>query len=246
MSKVFELPDLHLSSLPTGAVKDLVDALGKEIATGKYEPGVTLPLEQELIDSFEVSRTVVREAIKVLSGKGMVRTARRYGTRVCDFESWRLMDPDVIGWHDPQSPMAWRIYRDSTAFRCIVEPEAARLAANHASEEQLQTISEAADCISPDTDNTTSMIAADYTFHSIILESSGNLFLSQLSGTIHAILLFSHQTGTVAAPDLVMSHKVHKAVADALLERKADLATRRMRKMLELNVEIASRDTLKG
>jgi len=216
MSKVFELPDLHLSSLPTGAVKDLVDVLGKEIATGKYEPGVTLPLEQELIDSFEVSRTVVREAIKVLSGKGMVRTARRYGTRVCDFESWRLMDPDVIGWHDP------------------------------ASEEQLQTISEAADCISPDTDNTTSMIAADYTFHSIILESSGNLFLSQLSGTIHAILLFSHQTGTVAAPDLVMSHKVHKAVADALLERKADLATRRMRKMLELNVEIASRDTLKG
>ena len=71
-------------------------------------------MEHDLAEANGVSRTVVREAIKVLSGKGMVRTARRYGTRVCKFEDWHLIDPDVIVWHQPDSAMAGRIYKEST------------------------------------------------------------------------------------------------------------------------------------
>ncbi|MEM7461275.1 MAG: GntR family transcriptional regulator [Pseudomonadota bacterium] len=87
----FILPDAGLSTLPTGAVKQVVDALGQSIADGDYLPGETIPMEEELSSKFEVSRTVLREAIKVLSGKGMVRTARRYGSRVLPFEEWHLL-----------------------------------------------------------------------------------------------------------------------------------------------------------
>jgi len=73
----FELPDKILTSLPTGAVKDTVEQLGRRIVLGYYPLGNTLPKEEELVGSLGVSRTVIREAVKVLCGKGLVRTARR-------------------------------------------------------------------------------------------------------------------------------------------------------------------------
>ena len=109
----FDLPDKVLTSLPTGAVKDTVEQLGKNIVQGVYETNAILPREEELVETLGVSRTVVREAVKVLCGKGLVRTARRYGSRVCAFESWNLLDPDVIRWHDPNSPRTARIYTEA-------------------------------------------------------------------------------------------------------------------------------------
>ena len=66
-----------------------------------------------------------RDAIKVLSGKGLVQTARRYGTRVRLIEEWSLLDVDVTSWHEPDQPRIGRMFAETTELRCIIEPAAA-------------------------------------------------------------------------------------------------------------------------
>nr|WP_272212682.1 GntR family transcriptional regulator [Marinicella sp. W31]MDC2878593.1 GntR family transcriptional regulator [Marinicella sp. W31] len=80
------------SSLPTGAAKEAVTVLGRRITNDVYGPGEIMPTEPELAESLNVSRATIRDAIKVLSGKGLVRTARRYGTRVRPLDEWNLLD----------------------------------------------------------------------------------------------------------------------------------------------------------
>lgn len=238
--QTFELPDKALTSLPTGAVKDTVEHLGKSVVQGVFATDAILPREEELVDSLGVSRTVVREAIKVLCGKGLVRTARRYGSRVCPFESWNLLDPDVIRWHDPDSPRTARIYAEATDLRLIVEPEAAALAAMNATPQQRDIILAAADGITP-VNGEESMIGADYTFHATILQASGNLMLAQLQNVIYAVLLFSYSAGRTGAPEEQVSRRNHLSVAEAIAGGEADLARTRMRDMLAQNKAIAEK-----
>jgi GntR family galactonate operon transcriptional repressor len=69
----------------------------------------------------------VRDAIKVLLGMGLVRTTRRYGTRVLPVEDWNLLDGDVVGWHRRNHPRMRRIFAETTELRCIIEPGPASL-----------------------------------------------------------------------------------------------------------------------
>lgn len=237
----FEVPDIYLSELPTGAVKNAVHELGGKIARGEFAIDAKLPMEAELVEMLGVSRTVVRESIKVLSGKGLIRTARRYGTRVLPFENWNLLDPDVISWHDPNSPAAARIFRDTTELRCIFEPDAAALAALNATKEQRQTILTAAHHISPEPHGNSAMLAADYTFHATILAGSGNTLLRQLHGLVLAVLQFSYPTGARVVPEEKVSQRNHISVAEAIFEADAEAARARMMKMLTQNRMVADR-----
>lgn len=237
----FILPNPYLSSLPTGAVKNIVNTLGARIASGDFAAGDIIPTEPDLSTKFGVSRTVIREAVKVLSGKGMIRTARRYGTRVCHFEEWNLLDPDVIRWHDPDSPTAARIYADCTEMRFIVEPQAAGLAAVNATKAQRETIVLAAECITPSETDPDAMIAADYAFHATILEASGNILLSQLQGPIQAMLQFSYPTGSLVDPDEKVSQEWHLRVAAAIHDGDADKSRHLMHEMLQTNRKIADK-----
>ena len=90
--------------LPTGLARTTLDTLGQWIVNGRLPPGEVMPTEPELAASLGVSRTTVRDAVKVLSGKGLVRTARRYGTRITPVSSWNLLDADVIAWHASGPP----------------------------------------------------------------------------------------------------------------------------------------------
>ncbi len=85
------------ASLPSGAAREAVGALGRRIVAGAWPPGATIPIEAELGQTLGVSRATVRDAVKVLSGKGLLRTARRYGTRVRPLEEWHLLDPEAVG-----------------------------------------------------------------------------------------------------------------------------------------------------
>ncbi len=230
----FELPDKVLTSLPTGAVKDTVEHLGQRIARGYYKTGAILPKEDELVGSLGVSRTVVREAIKVLSGKGLIRTARRYGSRVCSFDDWNLLDPDVIRWHDPDSPLAARIFSEAAELRFIFEPEAAALAAENASLEQRQKILAAAESIDAE-DEEANNIGADYAFHSTILQASGNLMLAQLQNLIYAVLIFSYSAGSKHALKEQSYNCNHITVAEAIAAGDAEQARSRMQAMLMPN-----------
>lgn len=211
------------------------------IAHGEFPENATIPVEADIVAMLGVSRTVVREAIKVLSGKGMLRTARRYGTRVLPSENWKLLDPDVIRWQNHNSPAAARLYAESTQIRMIVEPEAAALAAEHGSFTQKQRILEAANHIQPEPYGFEAMIAADYFFHATILEATGNMMLAQIRGLIHALLQFSYTAGASVMPDPQLSQINHLRVAEAIRESDPTSARLLMREMLQTNVSISKK-----
>ena len=230
--KGFVLPELQLSSLPTGAVKQLVNTLGKRIANGQYEVGKNIPMEPELVAEHGVSRTVVRESIKVLSGKGMVRTARRYGTHVCNTDEWNLLDPDVIGWHEPDSPMARRIFADATQFRFLIEPNAAGLAAKNATQIQRELIRMSAVAVEAENATFEDRLAADFAFHSTVLDASDSLMLKQFRGFIYAVLNFIYSNASADLSAVSDPSRGHIETAAAIIDGDTELAQLRMHQML--------------
>jgi DNA-binding FadR family transcriptional regulator len=80
----------------------VVDAIGRWILGGTYAPNDLLPREDDLAIELGVSRTSIREAVRVLSAKGLLQARRRVGVRVRDRDDWNLLDPQVLSWH-PES-----------------------------------------------------------------------------------------------------------------------------------------------
>jgi len=115
-------------SLANGAVRDVIDWLVRAIATGHFPVGSTLPMENELGERVGVSRTVIREAVKILTDKGVLKTARRYGTVVNALESWNLLDADIISWHEPGDAATPLIFRELVELLSMILPQAARAA----------------------------------------------------------------------------------------------------------------------
>src|ERR1700678_3121597 len=86
--------------------EQLVEQLGGDIVRGRVRPGQPLPNEEELLARYDVSRTVLREALNVLSGKGLLDAKPRRGTIVRPRAEWSQLDPEILGWRsDPDEPM---------------------------------------------------------------------------------------------------------------------------------------------
>ncbi|MBF2735394.1 MAG: FadR family transcriptional regulator, partial [Betaproteobacteria bacterium AqS2] len=106
----------------------LVHKLGLLIVAGKVKPGKVLGDESVLLKRYGVSRSVLRDAFKILAGKGMVATRRGIGTQVRPSIDWMMLDRDVLAWH--QSAGGEDAYLlQLLAVREALEPLAARLAA---------------------------------------------------------------------------------------------------------------------
>jgi DNA-binding FadR family transcriptional regulator len=109
----------------------VADGIGAGIVRGDIPPGEALPSELRLCETLEVSRTVVREAIRTLTGKGLVESRAKSGTRVRPPEEWNHLDPDVLRWRleaaDVNAYLA-KLFQ----LRNTVEPAAAAIAATAA------------------------------------------------------------------------------------------------------------------
>lgn len=242
MSKPRKLapPSMPGSSLPTGATKTVVELLGRRIANDEYRQGHIMPTEPELAVSLGVSRTTVRDAIKVLSGKGLVKTARRYGTRVRPIEEWNLLDTDVAGWHEPNHPRIGQMFAETTELRCIIEPAAAGLAAERATGAQVEMILAAAHEMQPDKGDVETLFSADCVFHSTILDATGNLMMRQMRPIILTVLQISYEFGVLIVEGERVSREGHIQVAEAIKNRDAGLARAEMETMLERNRQTAA------
>ena len=233
------LPTDTMSSLPTGAAKQTVEVLGRRITNDVYPQESVMPTEEELAQSLGVSRTTVRDAVKVLSGKGLLRTARRYGTRVRPIEEWNLLDGDVVAWHDPAHPRIKRIFAETTELRTILEPAAAALAAKRGTPEQVQTLLRAANAIHPGQVDVAQLFAADCQFHVTLLDMTQNTVMRQMRQIILTMLRVSYEFGVVNPKNDKVSREGHLAVAEAIEARDAEGARKAMSAMLELNRSIA-------
>jgi GntR family galactonate operon transcriptional repressor len=223
------------SSLPNGYARKAVEELGRWIVSGKFPDDEAMPNEASLADELGVSRTTLRDAIKVLSGKGLVRTARRYGTRVRPVDQWNLLDGDVVGWHPPDHPRIKRIFAETTELRRIVEPSAAALAAMRATETQVATLLAAARSMHPGDGHLQELFDADCLFHVTLLDATQNHVMRQLKPIIITTLYVSHEYGVNPANVRRFNRSGHIAVAEAIAVRDGDAARAAMADMLARN-----------
>ena len=198
-----------------------------------------MPTESELAESLDVSRATVRDAIKVLSGKGMVRTARRYGTRVRPIEDWTL-DADVASWHEPSHPRIRQMFAETTELRCVIEPAAAAMAAERATPGQIDTILAAAFAMHPGDGDIDTLFQADCRFHATILDATGNLMMRQLRPIILAVLRISYEFGVLIVDGSPVNREGHIHVAEAIRDRDSAAARTLMDHMLNNNRKIAT------
>ena len=150
-----------------------VDHLGEAIVAGRYAVGAVLPAEPLLGIEFGVSRTVVREAVKSLIGKGMLSIRPRVGTRVLASNSWNWFDPDVIAWQSAAG-IEPEFIRDLQELRRALEPAAVRLATQRASADDIEAIEQAYQGMEQAVDEGGDYVSQDLKFHQGLLRASGN------------------------------------------------------------------------
>jgi DNA-binding FadR family transcriptional regulator len=119
-----------------------VETLGSRIVRGYYEPGQALSPDQ-LESEFGISKTVLREAFRVLAAKGLVDARQKRGTVVRARAAWSLLDADLLRWQGGQPDAAF--FANLAEVRSIVEPAGARLAAERRTEEDLADLRAALD-----------------------------------------------------------------------------------------------------
>src|SRR6188472_713985 len=153
---------------------ELVHDIGTRILRGELRPGDPIPTETGTAGVLDVSRTVLREAIKVLVAKGLVISRPKTGTHVRDRAYWNLMDPDVLAWRLETDP-GDGFFVDVFELRRLIEPAAAALAAERAIAEEIAELETAFAEMEANVDrNPDEYIAADLRFHELILTACHN------------------------------------------------------------------------
>ncbi len=157
-----------------------------QIVSGRFKPDEKLPAEALLCEEYAVSRPVLREATRVLVAKGLVYSRPRVGTVVKARREWHLLDPDVLHWVMQSSPQN-EFFHLLTSVRAVIEPAVAALAAQHATDAEIESIHEAylrmeaaptpEDLLQPDLD-----------FHSRIADATHNDLLAHLCNMLSLAL----------------------------------------------------------
>ncbi|MEV7677018.1 FadR/GntR family transcriptional regulator [Streptomyces sp. NPDC056909] len=199
----------------------VLDALGLAITAGEYPEGSVVRTD-EVAQRFDVSRTVVREVVRVLESMHLVESRRRVGVTVRPTEEWNVYDPRVIRWRLAGTDRP-RQLRSLTVLRSAVEPVAAGLAARHATPEQCAALTEQA----------LGMVATsrgrrleeylvhDIAFHRVVLNASGNEMFARLGDVVAEILTGrTHHQVMFDDPDPA-AVTLHVGVAEAVREGDA-------------------------
>jgi DNA-binding FadR family transcriptional regulator len=210
--------------------RSIVLDLGSAIVTGKYEDG-GFPTEKELCLQYGAARTVLREAVKMLTAKGLLSARPRRGTRVQDEDSWNLLDPDVLSWL-LERKAATDLLMEFTEMRLAVEPIAAGLAARRGTADQKAAIADALEAMRAAEHGHGDTLEADIRFHLAILDATGNRFFRQLKGMIETALRISIQRTNRLMGLETSETEVHSLVAEAILEGDVEGARGRMRKLI--------------
>ncbi|TAA64878.1 FadR/GntR family transcriptional regulator [Shinella sp. JR1-6] len=208
-------------------------AIGGDICGGRFPPGGALPRESDLCESYGVSRTVIRESLKVLETKGLVRGRPRVGTLVCDRSEWNVLDAQILEWMGPDVLSA-ELLGSILEARRTVEPAAAFLAAARATAQEIADLECACDDMSYAEGDLEAFTAADTRFHETLLKASHNQVFHQLSSIIHAALSYALHASNRATERHDEALGVHRALVDALRLRDGARAEACSRHILDL------------
>jgi len=206
--------------------------IGRRILRGDWQPGTTLPTEAELGSDLGVSRSALREAIKMLAAKGLVETRPKIGTRVRAREQWHMLDPDVLAWRAAAQDVEV-LARELLTVRRIVEPAAAALAAERATEEEIAAIEAAFADMAAARDDPEEAIAPDVRMHLAIIAATHNEFLVSLGALTETAMAASIELSTSSEGAVADSLPRHEAVVDAIRARDPEAARDAMARLLD-------------
>jgi len=195
----------------------IVRELGLRIVAGELQPGERLPSEATLLETYEISRPVLREAIRVLVAKGLVLSKQRAGALVRPRNEWHLLDPDVLYWLIQSKPKREFVGTLMTVRR-IIEPAAAALAAKAASDAQIDAVAEAYAGMEA-ARTPAELLEPDVAFHRRIAEATNNELLAYIGNMLSLALRESIKLSSRIANTHALSLPRHKAILTALLNR---------------------------
>ncbi|QKS11849.1 FadR family transcriptional regulator [Curtobacterium sp. Csp1] len=215
-----------------GLHAQVLETLGQQIVDGLLRPG-TVVRPEAVAEEYGVSRSVVREALRVLQSLGLVEPRQRVGTLVRPASSWELLAPTVIRWRGA-SPAYFAQQRELLELRLGVEPVAAALAATNVgtdatdgTDRTAAVLAAATDMAAAcDRDDSRAYLEADVRFHRALLAASSNAVFAHFAGTVEALL----RTRTSESRDTITrwTHDAaarHVAVARAVVDGDADAAS---------------------
>lgn len=211
---------------------DVLEVLGAEIANGDYEEGTVLRLA-DLERRFGVSRTVMREAMRVLESLGMVAAKRRVGLVVQPLENWAVFDRQVIGWRLAGSGREDQL-RSLTLLRASLEPIAARLAAEFGQEHGPRLVGLAGQLAALGAEGrgaSHEYLQVDIEFHTLLIRCGGNEMFAAMADAVAEVLTGRNRLGLTPAFPASSSIDEHQALARAVRDgapRHAELSARRM------------------
>lgn len=214
-----------------------VERIARAIIRGDYEASGSLPPEAQLCEALSISRSALREAVKVLGGKGLVSPRPRTGTLIRPRHEWNMLDADLLAWsmeYEPDTDMV----RSLIEARKVIEPAVAGLAAQRATSEdlaamegaylQMRAAKEARDFEDYN--------RADKDFHTALLAASHNFVFMQLASTVGAALAYSFKVTSHRSRDLGPSLDQHGEVAKRIRMRDAGGARTSMVDLLEFAI----------
>ncbi|GAB3052884.1 FadR/GntR family transcriptional regulator [Sediminivirga luteola] len=221
-----------------GVHGNTVEILGARIVSGGLAPGQTLDLNA-IGAELDVSLTALREAIKVLTAKGLLDARQKRGTFVRPRTDWNVLDADVIRWRHA-SGESGALLKDLAEVRAAIEPSAAAVAARRRQENEVEDLRAALQAMEDAVDGTAAQMAeADLRFHQALLRATGNELFARMSVFVEpALALRDELVHGHAVEDPVPSHR---RVVDAIAEGDPEAATDAVRALLEQSVADAAR-----
>lgn len=229
-----------------GVLGGAVAELGLRVVGGEWAPGEAIPREADLCEGLGVSRSVIREAFRILGAKGLIRSRTSDGTRVLPRSDWRLLDPDVMDWRIKAGDTA-SLLRDLLKVRLVLEPGVVR-AATLSADEVARARIDAAWALKEEVFRTHDpdyaerrrrFIEADLEFHRAFLAAVESDLLLQLFAVIEAALGLlldlqmrarGYETRMIGMDE---SQELHAAVHAAFRRGDADAAEAAMRRLIE-------------
>ncbi|AYY15052.1 FadR family transcriptional regulator [Actinobacteria bacterium YIM 96077] len=204
----------------------VADSLGRRVAGYELPAGSVVSLA-ELEKEYGISRTVAREAMRLLESLGMLEARRRVGLIVTDESQWNVLSPQVIEWRLAGAGRDAQL-RSLLDLRIAVEPMAARGAALHASPDDRQRLVDLARRLrelgEQGLGETDEYLMTDVAFHETLLHVSGNEMLAALDQVVRSVLVGRTRLGLSPAVPVAEVIDYHETTARAIVERMPEAA----------------------
>jgi DNA-binding FadR family transcriptional regulator len=211
----------------------LARRIGIAILSGEYSPGEAFGGEIEQSEAQGVSRTAYREAMRILTAKGLLESRPKAGTHVTPRKRWNLLDPDMLEWMFSGKPDE-RFIRDLFELRGVIEPAAAALAAVRHDDADLARMDAGLEGMRRYGLATAEGQAADQEFHTALLDAARNEALASLATSVAAAVRWTTRFKQAKRKHPRDPLPEHIALRDAIASRSPGRAEAAMRELLRL------------